>query len=274
VAGTNVTSNAWSGQEVGNNPGLVNFGTDSVNCPTSGFPTGTVQCNDPLFLGSTGTGFKRIRAIGTGEEVPAAMNIQSGQAASASQAPDGIGYAFWSFGNLKPASAGVGHYLTVDGVDPLFGSPTDGTNAAGAYNIPTCAAVPCTQVIPFTHVSDGTYPLWSLLRAVTLKTTPAAVTTLINTEITLSNSNGLDDYQPLLDGSGNLGTFVFRSHFKPTGSTVAPLNGHKTCTSFSPPTPASCLVDAGGDVGGAVFTVQADVSFFLNTGMELLGVNQ
>ncbi len=274
VAGTNVTSNAWSGQEVGNNPGLVNFGTDSVNCPTSGFPTGTVQCNDPLFLGSTGTGFKRIRAIGTGEEVPAAMNIQSGQAASASQAPDGIGYAFWSFGNLKPASAGVGHYLTVDGVDPLFGSPTDGTNAAGAYNIPTCAAVPCTQVIPFTHVSDGTYPLWSLLRAVTLKTTPAAVTTLINTEITLSNSNGLDDYQPLLDGSGNLGTFVFRSHFKPTGSTVAPLNGHKTCTSFSPPTPATCLVDAGGDVGGAVFTVQADVSFFLNTGMELLGVNQ
>ena len=174
---------------------------------------------------------------------------------------------------MKPAS-GLGHYLTVDNVDPIFNSPSDGTIAAGAYNMPTCATVPCTQVIPFTHVSDGTYPLWTLLRAVTLKTTPAAVTQLINTEITLSNSNGLDDYQPLLDATGPLQTFVFRSHFKPAGSAVAPLNGHKTCTSFSPPTPATCLVDAGGDVGGAVFTVQADVSFFLNTGMELLGVVQ
>jgi ABC-type phosphate transport system substrate-binding protein len=274
VANTNVTSNAWSGQEVGINPGTNNFSSDPTNCPTTGFPTGSSQCHDPLWVGSTGAGFKRMRAIGTGEEVPAIVNAMSGQSASASSAPDGIGYTFWSFGNVKPA-AGLGHYLTVDSVDPLFNSPTDGSNTAGNYNLPTCAAPPCAQVIPFTHVIDGTYPLWSLLRTVTLKTTPAAVTALINSEITLANNNGLDEFQPLLDASGHLQVFVFRSHFKPAGSTVAPLNGHKTCTSFAPPTPAAtCLVDAGGDVGGAVFTVQADVSFFLNTGMELLGVVQ
>ena len=272
-ANSNVTSNAWSGQEVGIQPGRNNFNNHAADCPTTGFPTGSVQCDDPLFVGGSGAVFKRLRAIGTGEEVPAIVNAMSGQSASASSAPDGIGYTFWSFGNVKPA-AGLGHYLTVDGVDPLFNSPTDGTNTAGNYNLPTCAAPPCAQVIPFTHVIDGTYPLWSLLRAVTFKSTPAAVSALVNDEIVLSNNNNLDEYQPLLDATGNLQTFVFRSHFKPAGSTVVPLNGHKTCTKFNPPTPATCLVDAGGDVGGAIFTVQADVSFFQNTGMELIGVNQ
>lgn len=270
---TNITSNAYSGQEIGINPagtlGQFNFGTDATNCPTSGFPTGAVQCSDPLYV-TAADGAKRLRAIGTGEEVPATVNAMKNQSTSASAAPNGIGYTFWSFGNVKPA-AGLGHYLTVDGIDPLFNSPTDGSNTAGNYNLPTCSATPCAQVIPFTHVSDGTYPLWSLLRAVSFKVVPAAVKTLVNTEIVLSNNDKLDEFQPLLDASGNLQLFVFRSHFKNTNN---PVNGHKGCTSFAPPTPASCLVDAGGDVGGAVITVQADVDFALDTGLELVGVSQ
>jgi hypothetical protein len=263
---TNITSNAWSGQELGINPASNNFQDHAVDCPTSGFPTGAVQCTDPLWLSLPGGGL-RLRAIGTGEEVPAVVDTNSGQSASHSATPDGIGYAFWSFGNMKPA-AGLGHYLTVDGIDPLYNVPTD--NPAGAYNIPTCAAPPC-GVIPFTHVNDGTYPLWSFLRVVTFKTAPAAVTQLVNTEITQSNTDQLDDYQPLLDASGNLQVFVFRSHYKQTNS---PNNGHKICTKYNPPTPSTCLVDAGGDVGGAIVNVQADSDFFIDSGVEITGVRQ
>ena len=263
----NVTSNAWGGQELGNNPATLNFLTNPTDCPTTGFPTGSVQCTDPLLI-STASGGKRIRAIGTGEEVPAVVNANTGQSGSASAAPDGIGYSFWSYGNMKPA-AGHGHYLTVDNVDPLFNVPSD--NPQGAYNMPTCSAPPCSA-IPFTHILDGTYPLWSLLRVVTFKVPPAAVTQLVGEEITQSNTNSVDDYQPLLDASGHLQLFVFRSHYKQ--SSINPLNGHKTCTSFAPPTPATCLVDAGGDMGGSVVTVQSDVDSFHDFGTELIGVRQ
>jgi len=283
-SGGNAQSNAWSGQEIGINPagggGKFNYLSDSSNCPTSGFPSGSVQCVDPVWLSNPAdSGALRLRAIGTGEMVPAVVNQVSGQSGSASAAPNGIGYAFWSFGNMKPAVSFsgstvvgyLGHYLTVDGVDPLFNRPDDGSNAQGAYNMPVCLASPCAQVIPFTHVSDGSYPLWSLLRLVTFKNVPTAVSTFVNTQITQSNTNQIDEYQPLLDASGNLQLFVFRSHFKNTNNGN---NGHSTCTSFSPPTPSTCLADAGGDVGGSVFTVQADTDFFLNTGLELLGVSQ
>jgi hypothetical protein len=225
-----------------------------------------------LYLTSTfNSSAKRLRAIGTGEEVPGIVNNNTGQSTSASAAPNGIGYAFWSFGNFNPAST-RGHYLTVDGVDPLFDRPDDGNNASGAYNVPVCTTPPCSQVIPFTHVQDGTYPLWSLLRMVTFKNAPAAVTNLVSTEISQSNTNQLDEYQPLLDASGNLQVFVFRAHFKQTNN---PVNGDNlaACTSFSP-VPAGCLVDTGGDVGGSVITVQADVNFHKDTGMEIIGVNQ
>jgi len=294
VAG-NVQSNAWSGQEIGINPAgdgstFFNYCTsgscthgDASACPSASgsFPTGAKQCVDPVWLSNPAdSGALRIRAIGTGEEVPAVVNQISGQSTHMSAAPNGIGYSFWSFGNMKPAvsfdSANnvvgyLGHYLTVDGVDPLFDRPDDGTNDQGAYNMPVCLAAPCSQVIPFTHVNDGTYPLWSVLRLVTFKNVPAAVSTFVNTQISQSNTDQLDEYQPLLDASGNLQLFVFRSHFKNTNN---PNNGHSTCTSFSPPTPSTCLADAGGDAGGSVFTVQADIDFFLNTGLQLVGVSQ
>jgi hypothetical protein len=89
-------------------------------------------------------------------------------------------------------SAYLAHYLTVDAVDPLFYSeggelvyPTSAAsieNPSGAFNLPQCAAIvnglynsatkptgdifPCQQ-IPFYHIYDGKYPLWSQLRIVT-----------------------------------------------------------------------------------------------------------
>jgi hypothetical protein len=54
---------------------------------------------------------------------------------------------------------------------------------------------------------------------------------------------------------------VFRSHYEQSG--VAPRNGHKARTT-----------EAGGDVGGAVFTVQADDDFIADTGTELVNYKQ
>lgn len=272
---TNITSNAWSGQELGVDPtGVVdpaqkNFQNDATDCPSASgsAPTGLVPCSDPLYL-PTASGGVRMRAIGTGEEVPAVNGQNPGQPA----VPDGIGYAFWSYGNMKPVKNGLVHYLTVDGVDPLFAAP--GTNgSASAYQFPACTSVPCSTPIPFTHVADGSYPLWSLLRAVTFSGThtPPAVASFFASEINQANTAQVYDFVPILNASGNLNLFVFRSHFKQTNS---PLNGHKTCTSFSPPTPASCLVDAGGDMGGSIETVQADVDFFTDFGSEIIGQRQ
>ena len=279
-----ITSNDNSGQEQGNNPS-TNFGT--ANCPEgTGFPTAGATCGDPLFI-NTPSGGLRLRAIGTGEEVPAVLNRVKNQSTSSTAAPDGIGYAFWSYGNFAPAATGCtgtsgatntcttyfGHYLTVDGVDPLFNTPggaLDSTpNPWGAYNFPQCnlsTGLPCFNV-PFTHVSDGTYPLWTLLRVVTPTPVPAVVQSIINfAQQEVSNSARLtSDFVPFEDGKGNLTFFVFRSHFKQ--GTTSPLNGHKTCTSFHPVTPAaSCLVDAGGDVGGSVLPVQADVDYHTDFG--------
>jgi hypothetical protein len=134
-------------------------------------------------------GGTRYRAIGTGEEVgkigPPAQGVAGIQ--------DSIGYTFFSYGNVKPLAAGVGGYLTLDSVDPIFesyagGDPGQPATTSGTVQgtIPTCSAAAgngaggCTRnaawslnatLCPdgmgcsFPHLRDGTYRSWSLLRA-------------------------------------------------------------------------------------------------------------
>jgi hypothetical protein len=296
------------------------------------------NCFDPLFLSNQGGGTDivvgknctgsttgapgipvRLRAIGTGEEVKAVIGsfntfTQSGSTVSAGLATvyNPVGYAFWSFGNLNPLCSGasgtsctgtwLGHYLTVDGIDPLFateGGEFDG-NPSGPYNPPVCqfaagVIVQTCPTIPFAHLKDGKYPLWSLLRTVTFApvsgkySTPTGVLDMIaNEEITSANNN-LSDYVPFLSGvtgsngvyTGNLNLFVYRSHFKQTGGTVNPANGHKGCSSFTGVSlqggtsgHTTCLVDFGNDVGGSVLTVQSDVEFNADFGTEEYGLRQ
>jgi hypothetical protein len=313
-------SNDDSGQEQFNNPNLY---PNLAGCSyADGFPS--ANCFNPLFLtglggskcagasGGTSPGLPiRLRAIGTGEEVKAvtyALN-QAGLSGSTTVF-NPIGYAFWSYGNLNPlcktvsgtACTGgfVGHYLTVDGIDPLFateggefdngygnpGNPSPRNvpyNPSGAYNPPVCDLKVGTNcfAIPFTHLKDGKYPLWSLLRTVTFApvtnkvVTPAGVLDMIATEEITSVSDGLSDFVPFLNtvtGSngvytGNLNLFVYRAHYKQ--SLISAANGHKGCSGVftgvnlqgGKPSVATCLVDGGGDMGGSVLTVQSDVDF-------------
>ncbi len=300
---TAARSNEYSGQEEGINPAL-NFNT-GAGCPGSSAtaPNGPETCGDPLWIesasGACGAGL-RLRAISTGLEVPAALGQKN---SGASVVTDGIGYTFWSYGNLAPAANGAGHYLTVDGIDPLFAVPQGTANPQGAFNPPQCNfnSLPCTK-LPFTHILDGTYPLWNVLRIMsfgevgtgttaTLITPPAVLNMIAYDEIEVANAaRATSDFVPLLKNiknggtlaapkwTGDLNLFVFRSHFTAVGGPNRPDNGHHSCitggvadfTGVSlqggSATQASCLIDKGSDMGGSVLTVQSDVDWALDAG--------
>lgn len=351
---------APTGQVYANNP-ATNFGISG--CPTvtvtsgaSSAPTAGSTCGDPMFLPFThtcGTALK-LGVIGSGEEVQGVSGqINSG----GSIVTDGIGYTFWSYGNIGSSNDVVSgctaqsngtytcttkheHYLTVDSIDPLFVTPGGETDANyyqaqiyqngaytnisannpnGPFELPQCGfyfSLPdpnsntesCFK-LPFTHIYDGTYPLWNVLRLVTMTNVgsgatqtlavPAGVINLYAAavqEAADADSSGvkkaLSDFVPLLSltssqvwtvttpycypgVAGNLSTCqhtalptgdlnlgVFRSHFKQTNNGN---NGHYSCggtfTGVTLGASTGCLVDAGGDFGGAVITVQSDVDF-------------
>jgi len=332
TATAKASSTSWisdddSGQEQGNNP-ITNFGssncggTVALNAGLSTPPNGTENCGDPLYL-ITGTAGKacgqglRLRAIGTGEMVPGVLGQLKPKdgVSSAPPTPDGLGYAFWAYGNFTAMASNcnkngsgqfttctnVGHYLTVDNVDPLFITPGGESDSAyggqnnpnGAFNAPQCnfKALPCFK-LPFTHIYDGTYPLWEVNTLVTFQNvgsggsqtlfTPAAVLSVVaNAEATENNSTlALSDFVPVYSNintgvnppTGTLNQGVFKSHYKSTNN---PYNGHAACagsftniaiTGTTKGATAKCLVDVGGDVGGSVLTVQADVDFNLDFG--------
>jgi hypothetical protein len=268
----------------------TNF-TDTTNCDqTTGnkFATGAVACGDPLFnpLNTCGTGSVngyKARGIGTGEEVKATLgldNVSGGLSVS-----DGIGYAFWSYQNFAPSATGcttgvsgdvactgyLGHYLTVDGIDPLFpnaGTPVDASSTTipgGAYNLPQCGAVangassnpfPCQQ-IPFTHILDGSYPLWSQLRFVTManvtgkQVTPAGVINMLAAAETeaVDSKFLLSDFVPLL-------TSVTGSYSQGLGA-VTTSGSHVT---YSSGDPFSTAWTGSIVINGGTFTITSVTS--------------
>jgi hypothetical protein len=190
--------------------------------------------NNPLNLKDPhDTDAMRQRVIGTGEMVSEVGTIT-----------DSIGYAFFSFGNVKPIVA-TGKYLAVDGVDPLY----DHYSVSNGV-LPTCAA-PCPGVLTFPNVVNGSYPIWNVLRVATTSPAPAGVVTLVSAAQFQVAS--IPEIVPIAQ------LHVFRSHYFQAG--LLPSNGHRKA-------------EAGGDVGGAVFNVQADLDNILDTGKELTGFRQ
>jgi hypothetical protein len=380
-------NNLWNGGASPNGP-LFNY-ADTTNCQISPKPyaTGAVNCGNPLYnkLGTCGsTTAWKAREIGTKHSVLGTVgsdNVSGGLTVA-----NGIGYAFWGYGNVEYAVSGcadatgdvtcssvLGHYLTVDGIDPLFASSTARLDGSGnpvpgiAYTMPQCGAIvnndgtvlPCQQ-ITFPHVADGSYPLWSQLRATTFanvagkQVVPAGVINMVAAaETEASNSSHyLSDLLPLLSGvsgtysqgiggitntanshtvtwasgnqfntawtgsivingttytigtvnsatsitltsnitaahatavpyswnngtypKGNLNVGVFRSHFLQSG--INPNNGHAACggvftSIFITGAAGTCLVDAGGDEGGAIQTIQSDVDFNNDFGLNVV----
>ncbi len=154
--------------------------------------------------------------------------------------PDCLSYSFWSFGNF----AGVLNttkYLMIDGVDPLRGGYIGG-------GFPSCNPSPCPGAVAFPNIKNGLYPIWSELRIVTVSPMPSGIQQLYRAA--LQESVEIPDFAPISTLS------VFRSHYNQSG--VMASNGLEG-------TP-----EAGGDMGGAIFTIQNDKDYFTDTGMEIL----
>jgi hypothetical protein len=186
-------------------------------------------CPNPLQL--PGGGGTRFRAIGTGAEISGVSGV-----GGILNLPDSVGYAFFSFGNVKPILT-VGRYVQLDSVDPIAAAYTTGV-------LPACP-VPCAAPAgtTFPHIRDGSYRAWSVLRVVTDAsgsnlTNAQAVITATQNEV---NATVPDFVPAVATTDGDPGLQYLRSHFKLASITSG------TISNSGP--------ENGGDVGGCPFKV-------------------
>jgi hypothetical protein len=236
IEGDSFAPGVVNGQEVGVTP-------SNTSCATT--PC-AVESGNPLWhIASNGS--TRGRVVGTGEMVKT-VNLTA----------DSLGYAFWGFSTYQ----GMTHlkYLLVDGVDPLYSGPS--ANPGGAGVLPGCTvngggyATSC-PVVPFTNIINGTYPVWSKYRLMwdplTYSTNIAATMVSYAQKASDPSVGVITDFLP----AGAMQTF--HSHYtqvvRDNGAAYGPNNGFK-----------SGIPETGGDMGGAVLTIQSELDFINDTG--------
>jgi len=231
---------------------------------------GDLGCANPMDVaGAMGTtyGGRRTRGIGTGELVGAV---------NSSNNPDSIGYAFWGLGTFGGKTNTK--YMTVNGAEPLFanyqtnnGAPPSCSgyfNAAPAFGC-TGAFSPISNVT-FANLTNGSYRVWSTIRAVIYSSyTPPATGPSVQTLILGAQDQAhvnVPDFVPTVycssGSSGNCtggtttGMPVFRSHYPISGTN--PNNGVISPSS-----------EAGGDMAGRAFYNVQESEFYSLTGNYL-----
>jgi hypothetical protein len=148
---------------------------------------------------------------------------------------DSLGYAFWGYGNFSTAFATT-RYLSVDGIDPI----QDSYFSYGYY--------PATlDKSTLKNVKNGTYPIWGIYHAVLPY--PASGYYSYIKAVSEYILPYLPEYVPFSTMK------VFRSHYTQSG--VTPHNGNVAAA-------------AGGNVGGKVYPIQADIDYYNYTGLELV----
>jgi hypothetical protein len=230
----------------------------------------SVGTNNPL-QGQAGTcsgGGQRFRAIGTGEEVKSVLN--SNAAGTFPTAQDGIGYTFFSYGNVSSIANNASYgYLALNGVDPIFasygaGQTIDPGQPSGAGVIPAQANLPasCTTGFPcpessiwgngfsFPNLRNGTYRAWSLLRLVSTGTPSANAVALAKASNKYVVIN-TPDYVPAtaVTGTTDLGLKLVRSHYQQK-------DGNNVLLGKAP----TNVPEAGGDMGGMIIPTSIGVT--------------
>jgi hypothetical protein len=234
-----------SSQDVGVQATLGNA-VPVLNC--SGTKVNQNPLSETVTRGTEGTS-ARYRAIGTSNEL-----------ASVFATKDSLGYGFWSAGNFASATAATAKYLTVDGVDPIQASWIDGLVPTSGNGI--------LGNVTLQHVRDGSYPIWSLLRLVsdTSGVGLSSAKTLVSEAYDFLSPSQPDfvAYPSLL---------VVRSHFTPPlfGTTfdgVAVNFPSAAGTNVASNGTSGCgeSAEAGGDVGGIVYTQQSDCDYNVDNG--------
>jgi hypothetical protein len=173
---------------------------------------------------------------------------------------DGIGYAFWGFGNFAGDGYSTLRYLPVDGIDPLFATPS--ANSGGIGALPQCTYYPC-PAIPFTNVVNGAYPIWTTFRWIVDQSLYGYEYNNVYAYLEDSAGADINDFYPVLSTSGVNQQKVFRSHFtqiaQTNGSAQYPSNG--VCSAGFNGAVGACEPEVGGDMGGQVLTVQSEVNY-------------
>jgi len=150
---------------------------------------------------------------------------------------DALGYSFYSAGTFSGKTNL--RYLTVDGADPLQDSYTGGS---------------LTSVnVTFRNIVNGGYPLWSILRVVEPSSPSAIITAIVGSAISAANGT---DFVPATS------LRIFRSYHL-TPYTVGNVSNGNNGNAAN-----------GGDVGGAVFSINNDVDNFNDFGGELTNIRQ
>jgi hypothetical protein len=201
---------------------------------------------------------RKIRAIGTGEEVAALINPSF--CPTSPTEIDCIGYWFWSAGNAANFTATNQKYLTLNGVDPILDSYGDSCMSGlglGPGVIPNVgnSALGC---VTFKGLNAGDYAIWSPLRIVSTSGAATAVGNLITGAESLSSTQ--NDFVPITKLK------VWHSHFgffgvpgEPTtdsdGETVNPATPGDLCNN------SASSPEQGGDVGGMTISIQGNHDF-------------
>lgn len=238
-------------------------GTLGLSQETDVDPGGT---GNPLNDACSAGGGSRYRAIGTGEAVNSVRDSQT------DHGTDGIGYSFFSYGNISGIANNNGYgYITVNGVDPIFqsygtaqtidpGQPTTPGTLPAAANLPAACqpgGFPCSEHdiwgggFSFPNLRNGVYRQWSVLRTVSSGTNNTAIGQLV----TASNKfvvNSTPDYVPFktVAGTTDLGLKLVRSHYQQKDGNGANLG----------PAPINTGADKGGDMGGCILPTTAGVT--------------
>lgn len=241
-----------SSQEVGLaslNAGFVNGNPfPPFNCSggapggTFALATGAAGTANPLdesYTRNSGVTSFRERAIGTGNELKA-------QQATA----DSLGYAFWSAANFSGASASNSKYLTVDGIDPIQENWVDGLVPTSGNDL--------LGNVSLAHIKDGSYPIWSILRLVS---DPTGIGHTTAAALAVDAAKFLSPSQPDFVPLTQLA--VVRSHFAPPG-----VNFPSAAGTNIPANGTGADAEAGGDVAGLVYTLQADGSYNSDNGVS------
>ena len=241
-----------------------------------------VAANNPL-SGQAGTcagGGQRFRAIGTGEEVKSVLN--SNAAATFPTAQDGIGFTFFSYGNVSTISNNVSYgYVTLNGIDPIFqtfgaGQSIDPGQPSGNGVLPAQANLPavCPTGFPcsedaiwgngfsFPNLRNGTYRSWSLLRLVatgTASTNAAALAKASNQYVVINTPDYVPNGAVTAVGSlgksvADLGLKLVRSHYQQYDGASVKLGAFVTAAD-------TCNVpEKGGDMGGWIIPTTIGVT--------------
>jgi hypothetical protein len=181
-----------------------------------------VDATNPLAGLACTKGGGRYRGIGTGEVVGLVQN------SNADFGTDGIGYAFFSYGNVSSIANSTSYgYLMLNSVDGIFakysggdpGEPGNGTLPAAANLPSSCAgAFPCSETkiwtggLSFPNLRSGTYRAWSDLRLVSNGTALTYAKTLISTAQTFAVNN-TPDFVPFSKNGADPGLKIVRSHY-------------------------------------------------------------